>query len=381
MQPSEIERLLSTEQCKRMTPEERHHIRNAIESASMAHDEQVERTEWHSTAATAFFMASWVAAFTIIQWRVDLVWPGSSAGFSWRTIVETVLGGAFWFCVFALVLVFALKDETETATLRGKATTLVLFATCTGAVATLLIVVSRKGPIAILSSLAVTVASLASAIIVIWLGAIALVVLLDQLKFGPPRLDPRDELVRRLAEILLVATGSDHMLTGWRTTRYQRRQFVKMFCYAAREIEEELPLVAGRFQYDVRASLRELGVQIAATLTRYARDVAIGGPNNDLELANNIARDLLAASYGRLEEIASGKESKARQRILRRFGIKISVSALLGVAGIWAPTVLTSWIGVAGPQLRIALLAAAALSLIDTPKSATDRVAQLLKGK
>jgi hypothetical protein len=163
----------------------------------------------------------------------------------------------------------------------------------------------------------------------------------------------------------------------WRDYRQLRRAFADGISQAADRIERTLPKIAGRREPALRLWIHEISAQIAATLRSYAVDVILGGTERDHAITNKISTALLSASWGRWENLANKEKQPAIKRFIERFGLRLGVAAVLIAAAILVPIWFHHWLGAGSAQLRIGLLIAALLGLIDGPKSAVDRLTKL----
>lgn len=208
------------------------------------------------------------------------------------------------------------------------------------------------------------------------------------------RVDPRDALLADLASFCVIAAydsanPANELATvprwlgkraaQWRTNRDARAMFGSAIARTARDVEDRLHLVAPGSEPQIRADLRDLGAGIATTLRQHARDVIIGGVAQDAVLVHRLQTALVSAALGRWKELAADSHTPRAQRLLRRFGPRIITTAALVTAGLLGPVLLRDELGSAGQQLRITLLVAAALVLVETPKSALDKVAEYFK--
>lgn len=383
------DRILSSEPCQRLSDADRSQLRQAVDRAHIS---------WHSAHVSdppfVWVFLFWPAVFVVVQWLVNQTY--FELGFSWKTIVDPVLAliagllitgvgayiGETWSELVVIKKIWTRFKKARAALLRRKAKKFAKVLCLLGASALLLVVaatVSDEGLVGVFVSLVIDIVSSFGVIVGIsslqkWGKQVA------NRKFLSP--DPHDELIYDLSLFLEEAAKNDAEPWGsWRTNRYMRSDFAHRIESAARRVQERLPLIVRRAQPVVRASLRDLSARIATTLTSLAYDVAIGGQERDEELAERLTSMLVAAAYGRWEKLAADKKVPAARRLLRRYGRKVSAAIVLIASGLIIPAFFGSVFGSIAPQLRIALLAAGVLSLIDTPKSAMDRIAEVFKGR
>jgi hypothetical protein len=191
---------------------------------------------------------------------------------------------------------------------------------------------------------------------------------------GDPQSDseePRDPLPRAL----LIAGSA----WSWRRNRYIRRGFAEGIEATANHFEFNLPKAAGRRETAVRSSVRHLSARIGASLRAYATDVVLGGAERDNALSAKLCNSLVAAAWGRWEELATSDPTPPVGRFIKRFGPNLAIAAVLVAAAIGLPLWLHEWIGEGVTQFRIAMLTAAVLAVTEAPRTTVERFAGFLQ--
>lgn len=381
------------------TEEDRERVRTALLAAYRERDRAWRREEIVINTIVGFGMALWVMIVLLAQWRMDAMWHGAT--FTWRTLLGplTVFFAAGTLSMIPMYLVadrrHAREPETRAPindmwTMRPIPRTVLMLAMTAG-FAVWGTRVLPGGPVSLLWTLGVELAVAALLFAVLLLPATALAGGLDTS-------DPRQTLVADLAAAFTIATDTwavpgdddadpvavtwiDRRTAEWRTTRKARRVFAKLLESSARHVEAHFAGLAPRAMREVRADLGDIGAGIATSLRHHARNILIGGADRDDVLAGELGTALIAASGGRWEDLAVDPPAARAQRLLRRFGPKLLGAALLAAAAIVLPAAFADWLGATGPQLRIALFVAAALTLIDTPAAAFNKLADIVKAR
>lgn len=323
----------------------------------------------------------WVPLWAVLamagQWNIDTL--GAASGISWRIVIAPLVG-ALVVSTLASALGSILPEDDPielfgfscVGTLRVR----IVLGVCSTLLFLTLVKISISGAIGALLSLFVVIVSVAVSLAIFIVSVTAYEYARDQL--SGPKIDPRDALISSLSEILEEVASTDD---NWKENRAARQELSRRIEHAAIAAQRNIPLLVGSSQPAVRGELKSLAGRIASALNRYATDVAIGGVERDRGLVDNIANALIFVSFGRWEELAADEEHRPVRTVLRRFIPRIFGGAVLLAAGVFGPDLIGTWAAPVAPQLRVALIAAAILSIIDTPRSATERIADAFKGR
>ncbi|WP_432841785.1 hypothetical protein [Dactylosporangium sp. CA-092794] len=383
--------------------DDRGQLRASVTAANSALQAATARFLRLINFAFAITAVAWAAAAIVAQWWTDLAWHG--VGFGWATVVGPATA-AFIVVWFYAVPSFVLRLVTDRN--RGShdheppgAPTMPLVRWLGVAI----LAVNLLGMLVAAVWCGAWVLSgglvgLAQSIAFVFGGLIVAVgvvgVPFTVISYRWSRMDPRDELIVGLAGFYVVAAQRGERLASdlatvprslgrdaarWRIDRNARAVFGTAIARAARRVEDRLHQVAPGSESQIRADLRKLGTGIATTLRQHARDVIIGGVERDDDVAERLRIALAAAAWGRWEELATDSQTPGAQRFLRKFGARMLTAFVLATVGILGPVLFRDELGSVGQQLRITLLVAAALVLVETPKSALDKVAEFLKGR
>jgi hypothetical protein len=163
-------------------------------------------------------------------------------------------------------------------------------------------------------------------------------------------------------------------LWEWREDGDERRALASRIEQSADHIELGLPRLAGRRETVVRSSVRHIAARVAATLRDHATGVILGGTELDRQLPEKLSRALVAASWGRWDELAAEEAQPAVERFLNRFGWRIAIAALLIAIGILIPIWFHELLADSTAQFRIALFSAAVLGITEAPKAAVEKL-------
>jgi hypothetical protein len=335
-----------------------------------------------------------------LQWRIDLWLSGT--GWSWRTVVLPLLVGLFFVLVVAPIMAASaaiekfLPEEDRTGT---DAELIIVFA-CMLSIAIILgggWVLRETSPSGLTGVLVFAVCAWLTVAFLNLAGrALTGLVTGGRVRFG---LDPRDRLYADLLGLLVVAEEvmspdearelsskqssrtralASEQAFGWRTSRRARRAYGGMFELAARSVENSFHSIVPLRQPAARTEVRSTGQRIAATLRAHGTRLVVDRSAFEADISDRLVAGLLAALRDDWRFLAVTEPPAAATRLLRRYGLRWTLAAILVAAGIVVPEVVGSVDDVL-PGFRALAISAGILLAIDSPSGAVRWFADTVK--
>ncbi|TCC37110.1 hypothetical protein [Kribbella sindirgiensis] len=382
-----------------MATEEREQVA-AQAVAVVARMERADRLKRRGLAALG--VPAWVlvtAGVIFLQWRIDL-WL-TDTGPTWRTVALPFLIGLYLILIGAPAMAgwFVFQEFDEDDRTGPRAVLIVVLAS----VLTVAIVVGGGwglGELAPSGLTGVLVFALVSWAVGGVFGVAAQtvegLVTGGRIRLG---LDPRDRLYADLLGLLAVAddllspedarghaadqptrarTLVSEQAFGWRSSRKARRVYGDMFERTARTVENSFHSIVPLRQAAVRRELRLTGQRIAATLRAHAARLMVDRSSFEADISDKLAAGLVAALRDDWRLLAVTEPPNVSTRLLRKYGLRWAIAALLVAAGIVVPELAGNDVL---PGFRALAVSAGILLAIDSPSGTVRWFADVVKAR
>lgn len=345
--------------------------KSALSEALISKAEKIIRYESVLGFLALATFLSWPLLTFISQWQFDL-WL-YEIGFTWRTPIGSILATT---CTFASLV--------AAAQFYGRGYRETFIAACVSVTACVAATFVLEQILHVFAYFAIAVACLTG-----------LILLYSAIRHFVPQPGPRHKLLADLASIYIIAdTEADNWreiseelqiwfqntALNWRSNDGDRAEFCRVIAQTATRAESSFPSAVGPMLAGIRSPLRQLAVRIGTRLRELAAEVALGG-HRDESIVDDVGVLLINVCLGRWDQIASTEPPKPIERFLRKFGVNMLLAIGFLAAGILIPQLFREWIGDAETQIRIILFSAAALSLIDSPRSAFKKAGDIFQGR